>query len=215
MARRHRFRITGLSQHIVQRGNNRMDIFRSDEDYDVWLTLLREASRSRDLDVNAYVAMRNHFHILATPRRKTAVEEVMHLLDFQYARYFNRRYERTGSPFEGRYRPTIIDTERYWYSCMRYVELNPVRAGIVSHPKSYSWSSHAHHAFGTPDPLVTLHPLYLALGLDPADRQRCWREHCAEALGDDELDRIRQSVRSGGILGALVIKDDSIDTADI
>ena len=190
-----------------------MDIFRSDQDYDVWRTLLRETARARELDINAYVAMRNHFHVLATPRRTTAVEEVMHLLDFQYARYFNRRYQRTGRPFEGRYRPMIVDTEFYWYACMRYVELNPVRAGIVSDPKAYSWSSYGVHAFGTPDPLVTLHPLYLALGVDSADRQRCWRQHCANALGAEELDRIRQSIRSGGILGALVIKDDDDDAA--
>jgi putative transposase len=106
----------------------------------------------------------------------------MHAIGFKYARYINNRYKRTGAVFEGRYRSTIIDTERYWYLCMRYVELNPVRAGFVSTPHAYYWSSYTTHASGSPDPLVTLHPQYLALGRTPRERQECWRRHCADAF---------------------------------
>ncbi len=208
MARRHRFRIAGLSQHVVQRGNNRMDIFRSAGDYEVLTAILREASAASGMDINAYVYMRTHFHLLVTPRLPTAVEKAMHAVGFRYARYFNRRYERTGAAFEGRYRCTIIDTERYWYACMRYVELNPVRAGIVAVPQSYYWSSYSRHAFGSPDSLITPHPLYLALGRTPNERQQCWRRHCADGLSSDELGDIRQAVHSGGVLGALVLPEE-------
>jgi putative transposase len=213
MARRRRFRIAGLSQHVIQRGNNRIEIFRSDDDYEVLIALLREACAKSEMDINTYVLMRNHFHLLVTPRRATAVEEAMHDVAGRYAMYFNRRYQRTGSLFEGRYRATIIDTEVYWYTCMRYVELNPVRAGIVSTPQAYYWSSHAIHAFGAPDPLVTLHPLYLSLGTEPDERQRRWRQHCSRDLEVEELGRIREAVR-GGVLGALVLGADEPAKSD-
>src|SRR5688572_14102204 len=92
MARRHRFRIAGLSQHVTQRGNDRMDIFRSEDDYDVLVAVLREASTTSGMDINTYVLMRNHFHLLVTPQRPTAVGEAMHDICCRYAMYFNRRY---------------------------------------------------------------------------------------------------------------------------
>ena len=208
MARRHRFRFAGLSQHVVQRGNNRMDIFRSSDDYVVLAAILANASAITGMDVNAYVFMHNHFHLLVTPQSATAVERAMHRVGGQYARYFNDRYTRTGTAFEGRYRCTVVDTERYWYSCMRYVELNPVRAGFVAHPHAYSWSSYAHHAHGLADPLVTLHPLYLALGRSPNERQQCWQRHCAEGLAEEDLRQLRPVLHAGGILGTLVLPDD-------
>jgi putative transposase len=191
-----------------------MTIFRCDEDYELLLALLRDISAAHEMDINTYVVMRNHFHLLVTPHRPTSVEEAMHDVDCRYAMYYNRRYQRTGTLFEGRYRATIIDTERYWYACMRYVELNPVRAGIVSNPQKYSWSSYAHHAFGVPDPLVTPHSLYLALGVDAEARQRCWRDQCAGGLAVDALERIRAAVRVGGVLGALVLSDDEEAQSD-
>ena len=112
-----------------------MEIFRSDDDYDVLVALLREAATTSEMDIHTYVLMHNHFHLLVTPKRATAVEEVMHDVGGQYAMYFNRRYQRTGTLFEGRYRAMIIDTAMYWYTCMRYVELNTAGAGIVSNPQ--------------------------------------------------------------------------------
>ena len=208
MARRHRIRIPGLSQHIVQRGNNRMDIFRCSDDYEVFFALAREAASATGMDINSYVFMRNHVHMLVTPQHATAVEKAMHAIDTQYAQYMNRRYKRSGAAFDGRYRPAIIDTERYWYACMRYVELNPVRAGIVSDPRSYFWSSYSAHAFGSPDALVTFHPLYLALGPTPNERQECWRRHCGGTPEPAELDTIRQTLRVGGVLGTVVIPEE-------
>ena len=207
MARRYRFRIPGLSHHVVQRGNNRLDIFRTPQDCELFLALVDEAARRHQLDVDAYVLMRTHFHLVVTPRTPTALEKAMHAVDFQYARYFNGHYSRTGALYEGRYRTTVIETDVYWYSCLRYVELNPVRAGVVAQPDDYRWSSYAAHAFGAPDRLVTLHPLYTALGRTPYDQQCAWRTMCGRGLTVDELGRIRTAVHSGGVLGRIVIPE--------
>ena len=184
-----------------------MDIFRSPDDYRFLVALLRRASVKHSMQIHAYAFMRNHFHLLVTPDETTTVEKAMHAVNFHYARYFNDRYKRTGGLFEGRYRTTIVDTAAYWYGCMRYVELNPVRAGIVSSPQDSGWTSYAAHAFGVPDPLITPHPLYLMLGDDPARRQECWRRMCAEKPSIDELNEIRSAVHRGGLLGTLVMEE--------
>jgi putative transposase len=184
-----------------------MEIFKAQDDYRFLVTLLRRASIKHAMDIHAYAFMRNHFHLLVTPHETTSVERAMHAVNFRYARYFNDRYQRTGGLFEGRYRTTIVDTAAYWYRCMRYVELNPVRAGIASSPRDCGWTSYAAHAFGAPDPLLTPHPLYLMLGDDPARRQECWYRMCDEQPSIEELTEIRAAVHRGGVLGALVLDD--------
>ena len=210
MARRHRLRIAGLSHHVIQRGNNRIEIFRSDEDCELFLAMLGGAAIRHRLEIHTYVLMHNHVHLLATPRTTTSIEKAMQSVGSGYAQYFNRRYARTGALYEGRYRAMVIDTDTYWFACMRYVELNPVRAGLVSRPEAYYWSSYAANAFGAPDALITPHPLYLNLAPVPSERQRCWREMCAAGLTGAELNRVRSSVHRGDPLGAIVLADDAL-----
>jgi putative transposase len=201
MARALRLQIPGLSQHVIQRGNNRSDLFRCAMDYAFFLTTLREAARRCHFDVHAYVLMTNHVHALATPRIKTGLSRGMQIVGTRYVNYFNRRYARTGTLFDGRYRSMAIETERYWFTCMRYVELNPVRAGLVSRPEDYRWSSYGANALGIRDGLVVPHPLYLSLGESPTVRQRKWLEICGEAISDEQLAEIRQVVHLGGVFG--------------
>ena len=201
MARSHRIRIPGLSQHVIQRGNNRIDIFRSASDYELFLSILHAASTRHHMDVHAYTLMTTHVHLLVTPRTATAVSTAMQAIGAKYARYFNRRYTRTGTLFEGRYRPMTIDTEAYWFTCMRYVELNPVRAGLVTAPEGYRWSSYCANALGRTDALIIPHPLYLALGESPVIRQQNWRAICGEALSAEQLAEIRDVAHHGGQLG--------------
>ena len=186
-----------------------MDIFRRKDDYEVFAALLRHTLDVVPLELHAYVFMRNHFHLLVTPRELNALERAMHRLDFQYAQYLNGRYERTGAAFEGRYRSTLVDTEQYWYACMRYVELNPVRAGIAADPRGYPWSSYGRHALGVQDPLITPHPLYLALASSPEGRESAWQAYCAEALPPSELEVLRQAVHLGGVLGKLTVPEEN------
>ena len=189
-----------------------MDIFHGEADYEVFSTLLRDAATRSGMEIHAYAFMRNHVHLLVTPRRIRSLEKAMHLVGFQYARYFNARYQRTGPIFEGRYRTTVVDPDRYWYACLRYVELNPVRAGIVSTPDAYAWTSYAAHAFNEADALLTPHPLFQALGTEAAERAACWRQACGEGLTNEDLSAIRNAVHRGGVLGTLRI-DDEVDEA--
>jgi putative transposase len=153
--------------------------------------MLREASEQHRAAIHGYVLMKTHFHLLATPETPTAVEKTMHVLGLRYVRYFNRRYARTGTLFEDRYKSPIVDDERYWITCLRYIELNPVRAGIVASPADYRWSSYRAHAFGTTDPLITQHQRYRDLGATPSARQNVWQNLCAADLSAEELNRIR------------------------
>jgi putative transposase len=211
MARAHRLKMAGLTQHVIQRGNNRSEIFRCDDDYEFFLAALGHACGREDVDVHSYVLMKNHTHILVTPQRARGVSLAMQAVGRLYVLYFNRRYSRTGSLFDGRFRSFIIDTEAYWFTCMRYVELNPVRAGIVSRAQDYRWSSYAGNAFGAPNRLLTAHSLYLALGDSPSARQRKWREICSDALDDRQLAEVRQAAQKGGALGRIVFDASSVD----
>jgi putative transposase len=203
MPRGRRLQIAGLTQHVLNRGNNRCSIFRAERDYVFFLAALRDAAVEHQLDVHSYTLMTNHFHLVVTPRVPAAVSMTMQVAGSKYVGYFNRRYSRTGTLFEGPFRSMFIDSEAYWFTCMRYVELNPVRAGLVSDPADYRWSSYRAHALGIEDQVIAPHPLYLALGESPATRQHSWRELCREAIPAEQLFEIRDVVRRGGVLGDL------------
>ena len=167
MPRRQRSFVEGLSLHVHNRGNNSVDMFHDDVDRTVFLLALGAACRQYDVDVHAWMLMDNHFHLIVTPHAPAGVPCAMQQVGRCYVPYFNRRAGRTGGLFEGRYSAHLMDTEVYWYRCLRYVELNRVRAGLVAAPEDYPWSSYRAHAFGTHDAVLTEHPLYLALGSGP------------------------------------------------
>jgi putative transposase len=185
-----------MPHHVIHRGVNRVDIFRSESDYECFLTIFRSAAAKHETDVHTYVLMTNHVHFIVTPRVEGALSKTMKNVGETYVPYFNRRYERTGGLFNGRYRALAINSESYWFTCMRYVELNPVRAGIIGRPEDcYRWSSYRFHAFGERNDLIVPHHLYLALGNTPSMRQQCWRAICGEALSDEQLAEIRDLTR--------------------
>jgi putative transposase len=197
MARSRRPQSAGLTHHVINRGNNRCDIFRAEKDYSFFLYSLRDAAKRCLLEIHAYTLMTNHLHFIATPRGESALSKVMQLLGASYARYFNGKYCRTGSLFEGRFKSMVIDSESYWFTCMRYVEMNPVRAGLVSNPGDYRWSSYRANALGLEDAVIVPHSLYLALGQSVEKRQQSWREICREAISSEELFELRHSIRRG------------------
>jgi putative transposase len=178
MARPPRIQLADLTQHVINRGNNRCDIFRAEKDYAFFLAALYKAAEKHRVDVHSYTLMTNHFHLVVTPRVETGLARAMHLIGTTYVGYFNRRYARTGRLFEGPFKSSLIDTETYWFTCMRYVELNPVRAGLVADPSEYRWSSYRANALGEEDDLIVPHSLYLSLGPTAACRQQNWRDRC-------------------------------------
>ena len=156
MARLSRFVLPGQPQHVIQRGNNRQDIFRSNDDYQFYLEKLTDAANKHQCDIHAYVLMTNHVHLLVTPHTEDGMGKMMQMLGRYYVQYFNTRYQRTGTLWEGRYKATLIDTEQYLLTCMRYIELNPVRVkNRVRHPSEYPWSSYQYNAHGQLNELVT------------------------------------------------------------
>ena len=197
MARRKRCFVEGLSCHVTQRGVDRSPIFRAPTDYEAFLTILTYECGEWGLRVHTYALMGNHIHLLATPEHETSLPNTMQALGRRYVPFFNQRYGRTGGLWQGRYKAALVHDERYWLTCMRYVEMNPVRAGIVARPEDYQWSSYAHHGLGTPDRLITDHPLYLALASSSVQRQQAWQRICSQSIASEQMECIRRSIRSG------------------
>jgi putative transposase len=191
MPRAHRVFPRGLSVHIIQRGNNRGAIFDLPTDYEHFLELLWRTARKYAVAIHAYVLMTTHFHLMVTPTSEAALPKMMQALDGGYVRYYNRRQQRVGTLWNGRYRGLVIDDERYWLTCLRYVEQNPVRAGMVETPDAYAWSSYAAHAFGKWPPSLTPHFLYQSLGPSDGERQRAYRHLCARPVSPDDALLVR------------------------
>ena len=193
--------VPGQPLHIIQRGNNRTQTFVDQRDYGVYLALLQLTRKRAGCAIHAYVLMKNHVHLLVTPETKVGPARMMQGLGRWYVRYFNERHGRTGTLWEGRYRSTLIDSERYFFACSRYIELNPVRAGIVDDPAGFEWSSFRGNAFGEGDHLLTPHETYRALGANRAERQAAYRALFDQPLGARVVDAFRIAAKRGTALG--------------
>jgi putative transposase len=196
--------IPGQPLHVIQRGVNRTACFVDDIDRDCYVRALRVASEGAGCAIHAYVLMSNHVHLLLTPRDAWSPSRMMHTLGRGYVRYFNDRHERTGTLWEGRFRSSLVDSERYFLACSRYVELNPVRAGMVSRADEYRWSSFRCNAHGERDALVTPHPVYMALGRIGSSRRASYRALFASPLGPEVMYAIRRAAKSGLAVGTKV-----------
>lgn len=197
----------GHPQHVIVRGNNRMPIFCADEDCRFYLEKLKQACDKHDCDIHAYVLMTNHVHLLITPQTEHGIGKVMQMLGRYYVQYFNHTYQRTGTLWEGRYKATLIDTERYLLTCYRYIELNPVRAaGMVDHPSQYPWSSYHYNALGDTDELVSPHDEYRRLGRTTMARQQAYRALFKTHIGEKMLAEIRESTNKAWVLGSATFK---------
>jgi putative transposase len=203
MPRLPRFVLPGQPQHVIQRGNDRQPIFRAESDYRFYLEKLAEAAIKHQCDIHAYVLMTNHVHLLVTPQKDSSISKTMQTLGRCYVQYFNTRYLRTGTLWEGRYRATLIDTEQYLLTCMRYIELNPVRANkMVDHPSEYPWSSYRGNALGELDSLLTPHREYKRLGANDSDQQAAYRQLFRAQIPELTLKAIRESTNKAWVLGS-------------
>jgi REP-associated tyrosine transposase len=201
MPRRARLRVAGLPLHLIQRGNNRSACFYADEDYALYLRHLDELSRKFRCAVHAYVLMTNHVHLLLTPVRKDGPSLLMKHLGQRYVQYINKTYRRSGTLWEGRFRSSIVQEQGYLLRCYRYIELNPVRAAMVKHPRDYPWTSYSANAEGKPSQLLRPHEEYLALGRQDKDRLAAYRALFRSELDTKELEEIRIAVNGGFALG--------------
>ena len=201
MARLPRFVIPDQPQHVIVRGNNRSEIFCADADYLFYLEKLQQACDKHDCIIHAYVLMTNHVHLLITPQTEEGLGKVMQMLGRYYVQYYNFTYQRTGTLWEGRYRATLIDSEAYLLTCMRYIELNPVRAGMVAHPSEYPWSSYRCNALGQANILVLPHVEYVRLGKTDEDRLSAYRQLFKHRIAENSLDEIREATNKAWVLG--------------
>lgn len=211
MPRLPRYAAPDMPQHVIQRGNNRCAIFADYDDYVFFRECLRAACERHGCQVHAYAFMTNHVHLLVTPTSDTGVSRVMQSVGRRYVRRFNDRYQRTGTLWEGRYRASLVQTDQYLHACYRYIELNPVRAGLVDRPGNYPWSSHRANALGRYDPIVSTHDVYAALGGNSSDRQSAYRALFRSTLDDDTIASIRIATNKGWALGSKRFRDEIAD----
>ena len=201
MARLPRLTLAGYPHHIIQRGNNRQLIFADTQDFETMLALLTANAHKFAVAVHAYVLMDNHFHLLATPATAEALPLMMQAVGRSYVRYFNHRHGRSGTLWEGRYRSTLIETERYLLACMVYIDLNPVRAGMVGRVADWRWSGHAHNVGLRADALVTPHALYWALGNTPFAREAAYGALVQSGVSRKQQDALTDAALRGWALG--------------
>jgi putative transposase len=201
MARLPRLTLPGYPHHIIQRGNNRQAIFAERDDYEALLGLLEQYAKEFQVAIHSYVLMSNHFHLLATPQTADGVPQLLQAVGRSYVRRFNKRHGRTGTLWEGRYKSTLIQAERYLLACMVYIDLNPVRAGIVTNPAEYPWGSYSHYSGGRADRLITPHPFYWELGNTPFAREQAYAELVAAGIGSKEQQALTDATFRGWALG--------------
>ena len=202
MARLPRLCPSGIPQHIVQRGNNRQICFASEEDMSAYLSWLNHYTKQFAVQVHAWVLMTNHVHLLVTPTTDTGVSQFMQALGRHYVRYFNHQYRRSGTLWEGRFKSCVVQSEEYLLYCYRYIELNPVRAGMVDRPEEYPWSSYQCNGLGKVSKLCSPHPEYCKLGSTKYEREKAYRRLFDVYVGPNMLKNIRDSVNSGLALGS-------------
>ncbi len=201
MARLPRLTLPGFPHHVIQRGNNRQSIFASGADNQVLLDLLQENAKKFEVAIHAYVLMSNHFHLLATPSTLDGLPQMMQAVGRRYVRYFNDTQQRSGTLWEGRYKSTLIQTDRYLLACMAYIDLNPVRAGLVAKAQDYPWSSHGHYIGQRTDKLISPHALYWALGNTPFAREAAYAELVLNGISSVQQTALTDAALHGWALG--------------
>lgn len=201
MPRQPRYFVPGIPQHVITRGVNRGAVFFGPQDYAHYLDDLREAAGTHGCAIHAFVLMTNHVHMLLTPERDNSLPLTMQAIGRTYVQRLNKRHRRTGTLWEGRYKACLVQNDRYVLACQRYIELNPVRAGLATGPGAYPYSSFAANAYGARSSLLTKHPVYEALHRDPLVRPLAYRRLFQDQLSADDLRLIRQRTNACSFLG--------------
>jgi putative transposase len=199
--RKPRFYLPGVPVHVVQRGNNCQPIFFESDDYRAYLEWLHEALKRYGCALHAYVLMTNHVHLLLSPETRHGVSRLIQYVGRYYVPYINCAYGRSGTLWEGRYKANLLQDERYLLACMRYIELNPVRAGMVKSAAHHRWSSYRANAQGKEDALITTHARYRALGRSRAAAREAYRALFKERIDSELIEDIRAAWQSGTPLG--------------
>lgn len=203
MPRRPRLFVEGLPVYIIQRGTGHRPIFEDENDYQHFFDLATDAAHRYGLWVHAWAFMPNQIHLLATPARADTATRALQLIGNRYVQAFNRRHHRSGTLWRARYRASLVDSDAYLLTCMRYIESDPVRVGLVSMPEAWPWSSHPANAYGQPDLLVRPHPIYRCLGSNLPARCATYR-----TLFDGDEDELNDHIIRRAVMGGWPMGDD-------
>ena len=201
MPRKLRVSIASVAEHVIVRGNNRQAIFACEDDMSAYITWLTRYSKKYKVDIHAWVLMTNHVHLLCTPSDSSCISQMMQSLGRMYVMYFNKSYKRSGTLWEGRYRSCLVQNEQYLLELYRYIELNPIRAGMVQEPSEYAWSSYPCNGLGKKTDLITPHPAYLAIAQEDNLRLSAYRELFTHYIATKLIDDIRKATNKGLALG--------------
>jgi putative transposase len=184
-----------MSVHVFPRGINGGAIVHDDDDRSHLLRAIVKSTSENGTEINSFSLMTTHYHLIVTPTSETSLEKSMQSIGISHTRFFNRKYGRTGTLWNERYGGAPLDDERYFYNCMRYVDLNAFRAHMVASPDEWTWCSYRFHALGQPCDFLTPHPLYIRLGATAKARQEAYRALCSIPLTDAEIDEQRHPPR--------------------
>lgn len=201
MARLPRLTVPGYPHHVIQRGIDRQSIFRDAADYEAMRGFLAEEARAAGVALHAYVLMPDHFHLLLTPPQEGALARMMQGVGRRYVRHFNTQAQRRGTLWEGRYRCALLQPETFLLAGMAYLDLHPVRAGLVEAPANHPWSSHRHCIGQAMDKGISPHPLYWALGNTPFAREQAYAEYVARGQGTELVHRLTDAALHGWAMG--------------
>jgi putative transposase len=202
MPRHARFTLPQVPLHVWQRGVDRMACFHSDDDRRLYLGLLQELAAEAKCAMHAYVLMTNHVHLLLTPMERDSCADLMKNVGQRYTQHCNRTWGRTGTLWEGRFKSSLVETETYLLRCHRYIELNPVRAGMVRCPAEYAWSSFRANAYGVPCPMLTPHHVYRGLGGPSEEYREGYRGLFDIPMESRDIAEIRAALHGGFPLGS-------------
>jgi putative transposase len=194
--------VPNVPVHVIQRGNNRHACFYQTKDYAVYLKKLKESAKRFTVKVHCFVLMTNHVHLLLTANDYTGISNVMQSLGSYYVRYINTTYQRTGTLWEGRFKSSLADSEEYLLNLYRYIEMNPVRAGMVRHPRDYPWSSYHTNGGDKQISLITPHPLFLSLGDTERQRKKYYNDLLLSPLSDNMVQQISTTTNKSRVLGS-------------
>jgi len=176
MPRKPRPLVDGGYYHLIARGNNRLFLFEVPEGFETFRGLLKKSKQKYAWKLSHYCLMANHLHLLGQVGKGSELPRLMQFLLFEYSRWYRKKIGYVGHLWQGRYKSPQIEQESYFLECGRYIERNPLRAGVVQRTEDYPWSSYRHYALGEINPLIDEDPYYSQLGLDSATRQQRYRE---------------------------------------
>jgi len=204
MPRTGRILVPGYPHHIVQRGHNKQVIFAESQDFSLYLSNLEELKNDFHVQVYAYCLMTNHVHLLLNPGDKPEnLSKLMKALSARTTRYRNRLENRSGTLWESRYKSSPVQSDNYLLACCRYIELNPVRAHMVTNPGDYLWSSYKHRVQNNFDPyLLDTNPAFLSLGNTDTLRIKAYVEFVQQTISIQEIELIRGSLQRGQLTGS-------------